>query len=260
MKILFFFTIMLFLSKAQAFTLNNNASAAFENNEVSINVDSNGCASLSVTAEEMLGYAEAAVEKFWNSVPTSRLKLKRGTLVNAASAFRTDLICQTGTNCTPNPALAVESNILIACNNNATNFSNTASVLGVTVPNNISGRNIVGALILINDNGSNTFESRSYDEKVAIVSHEIGHAIGLGHSPVDDSLMYYQSVATRFKLGWDDIDGLTYLYPTEQPFSGCGSIATENQGENLFILFTGFLSMLLVGDLTKKYLGRKKSF
>jgi len=259
MKLLMIISFILF-SKAHAFTLNNNASAAFEKNEVLINVDSNGCASLSVTPEEMLGYAEAAAEKFWNSVPTSRLKLKRGSLVNAASAVRTGLICQTGTNCTPNPALAVESNILIACNNNATNFSNTASVLGVTVPNNISGRNIVGALVLINDNGSNTFESRSYDEKVAIVSHEIGHAIGLGHSPVDDSLMYYQSVATRFKLGWDDIDGLTYLYPTEQPFSGCGSISTENQGENLFILFTGFLLMLMIGDIAKRFLGRKKSF
>lgn len=249
-----------FISKSHAFTLNNNASAAFEKDEVTINVDSNGCASLSVTPEEMLGYAEAAVEKFWNTVPTSRLKLKRGALINAASAIRTDLICLTGTNCTPNPALAVESNILIACNNNATNFSNTASVLGVTVPNNISGRNIVGALILINDNASNTFESRSYDEKVAIVSHEIGHAVGLGHSPVDDSLMYYQSIPTRQRLGWDDIDGLTYLYPTEQPFSGCGSVTTENQGENLFILFTGFLLMLMIADLSKRLFNRKKSF
>ncbi|GAB4018967.1 MAG: hypothetical protein Fur0010_20500 [Bdellovibrio sp.] len=253
--------LSLFLSHSQAFTLNNNASAAFDKDDVVVNVDSNGCSNLSVTPEEMLGYAEAAVEKFWNTVPTSRLRLRRGSLQNVSSSFRTDLICQTGTNCTPNPALAVGSDILIACNNNATNFSNTASVLGVTVPNNISGRTIKGALILINDNGSNTFESRSYDEKVAIVAHEIGHAIGLGHSPVDDSLMYYQSVATRKRLGWDDIDGLTYLYPTEQPFSGCGSVDVlkGQNGETLFSYFTGLLFILLIFEVSKLRSRRKES-
>lgn len=256
-----FLVFILFMSlNAHAFTLNNNASAAFDKDDVVVNVDSNGCANLSVTAEEMLGYAEAAAEKFWNTVPTSRLRIRRGSLQSAASAFRTDLVCQSGTNCTPNPALAVASDILIACNTNATNFSNSPSVLGVTVPNNISGRNIVGALILINDNGSNTFESRSYDEKVAIVAHEIGHAIGLGHSPVDDSLMYYQSVATRQRLGWDDIDGLTYLYPTEQPFSGCGTISvTAQNGETLFSYFTGLLFILLIFQISKVRSRRKEA-
>lgn len=258
-KLLFAF---LFLSlSAYSFTLNNGAGAAFKKDVIKVNVAAHTCTNIGVTNSELLSIAEEAVNLFWNRVATSKLEMIGGSIVTVASDFQTGQVCTGSTsNCSPTPALVVSSDILISCNTNAANYSGSNEVLGVTVPNNISGRNIVGALVLINDNGSNTFESRSYDEKVAIVSHEIGHAIGLGHSPVDDSLMYYQSVATRFKLGWDDIDGLTYLYPTEQPFSGCGSISTENQGENLFILFTGFLLMLMIGDIAKRFLGRKKSF
>jgi len=120
--------------------------------------------------------------------------------------------------------------------------------IALTVPNNVAGQNIVSATLLINDVASNQFQSKSRAEQTAILAHEIGHAIGLGHSPVIDSLMYYQSISTRFRLGWDDIDGITYLYPTEQPFSGCGSVDLNQSPPNqMGPLIFGFLSAMLIG-------------
>lgn len=255
MEKLIFLIIGIFLSvEAHAFTLNNNVAASYKKNEVKINVDTNGCGTLSVTATEILDMAVAGVEKFWNSVPTSRLKLVRGELQNSAAVFRTDPVCSSGSTtggCVPATNLIVPSDILIACNTLSANFGGSTSVIGVTVPNNISGTDINGALILLQDSAGNTFDSLSYDEKVAILAHEIGHAIGLGHTKHDDQLMYYQSIPTRFRLGWDDIDGVSYLYPTEQPV-GCGTIDLKDKvppiGNILTILF-GFLLVLGISKI-----------
>jgi hypothetical protein len=76
---------------------------------------------------------------------------------------------------------------------------------------------------MINDLASNQLKYKSRDEKISIIAHEIGHAFGLGHSPVKDSLMYYATVDMRKSLGADDIDGISYLYPKQQPIS-CGTV------------------------------------
>jgi hypothetical protein len=214
-----------FFSKAQAFTLNNTVNLAFKSSEVKINVAQGFCTNLGISETELLSIAEDAVDEYWNKAPTSRLKLRKGSLSSVSTNFHTGLICNSGTNCVPNSALAVSSDILISCNNNSSNFSSN-SVLAVTVPNNTTSTDIVGSLIIINDSSSNQFASKSRDEKISIIAHELGHAIGLGHSPVKDSLMYYTVVPQRQSLGQDDIDGVTYLYPKQQPIS-CGTIDTN---------------------------------
>ena len=57
------------------------------------------------------------------------------------------------------------------------------------------------------------------------LAHEIGHAFGLGHTSISDALMFYATMDKRVALGQDDIDGMTYLYPAEQPkVLSCGSV------------------------------------
>lgn len=231
----FLLFFIFYVNFSLAFTLNNNVSLAFTQNPVRVNIASGFCSNIGVSESELLSMAQEAVVEYWNKAPTSRLKLRSGSLQSVSTNFKTGLICLTGTNCDPNPALIVDSGILISCNTNNTNFS-TNAVLAVTVPNNISGSVINGSLIILNDTATNNqLAQKSHDEFVSILAHEIGHAIGLGHSPVRDSLMYYSVIPNRRSLGIDDIDGVTYLYPKQQPVA-CGTI-TDNKNQDLGISF-----------------------
>jgi len=239
----FIFSFFFLLSfKTFALNFHNSVKLVYAQNEVTVNVAKGFCTNIGIDDQELLSIVGDAVNNFWNKAPTSRLKLRAGNIVSVAAAYETDNICEPSTNCEPNSDLAVGSGILITCNNNITNFPNSA-ILGITIPNNISGGTILGALIMINDRATNQFDTKSRAEKVAIIAHEIGHAIGLGHSPVTDSLMYYATVQSRTNLGRDDIDGISYLYPKQQPVS-CGSIVDVNKKKPDF--WSGLLAGLLI--------------
>jgi hypothetical protein len=238
---------LFFLSHAHAFTLNNNFGASFKNKNVSVYVDSGStCAVNQLTPYELADLVGPAVDKFWNEVPTSSLRLKAAGFSEAVFTMNhgrlcspTDTACITaGTtagNSTPAEGLIpAVKNIVISCNDNQLNFGN-GNVLAVTVPNKFSGKKIAGAVILIND-GANTFGNLSKSDKIAVIAHEIGHAIGLGHAEDKSALMYYRTVDLRNNLGQDDVDGVTYLYPMHvdgygllqgiEPLGGCGTIST----------------------------------
>lgn len=252
MKAAIFFIGFFLTVNADAFTFNNSVKLTFSQDEVTVNVADGFCNNIGIDESELLSIVGDAVDQFWNKAPTSRLKLRKGSLRTVSAAYQTDNICSPATNCEPNPALAVDSGVLITCNNSLTNFPN-ASILGVTIPNNISGTTIQGALIMINDRATNQFVNKSRAEKVAIIAHEIGHAFGLGHSPVVDSLMYYATVESRKSLGRDDIDGISYLYPKKQP-SGCGTIAdiSNKKPDMLSGLFIGFMLVLAFEFIRKR--------
>ena len=234
-----------------SFTLNNNVDLAFGKNEVLVNVAANSCSHIGLTDAEILSAVQVGVDQYWNKAPTSRLKLRAGSIKNVAAIYKTGTICLPSTSCDPDPTLAVDSDILISCNTNSANFTSTA-VLAVTVPNNINGQSIQGALVLIYDiTPANQMVLKSRDEKIAIIAHELGHAIGLGHSPIQDSLMYYSTVNVRKSLGSDDIDGISYLYPKEQPIS-CGSITDRNQVNQFFLpMIVGILFIAIMSRASK---------
>ena len=250
MKLLVF--IICFISSSTfAFTLNNNVDLVFGKNEVTVNVAANSCSHIGMTDTEILTAVQIGVDQYWNKAPTSRLKLRAGTIKSVAAIYKTGTICLPSTSCDPDPTLAVDSDILISCNTNASNFSST-SVLAVTVPNTIDGRTIVGSLVLLNDiTPANQMVLKTQDEKIAIIAHELGHAFGLGHSPVKDSLMYYATVNMRKSLGSDDIDGISYLYPKEQPVS-CGTITDRNQiNQFVFPMIIGIVFIAIMSKARK---------
>lgn len=250
MKQFILILIHFYISKTYAFTLNNNLNLAFDQNEVNVYVANNLCDNIGLTESELVELVARASKQYWNTVSTSRLILKSAGLVSVSNDYGSEPLCTgSSSSCSVNPLLAYGSGILIACNDDTTtNFPNNG-LLAVTVPTSISGKNIKGAVLLLNDTPTNPIENKSKDEIVALLAHEIGHAIGLGHSPVRDSLMYYLSIPTRRNLGWDDIDGITYLYPKEQPVS-CGSLSTltsgpNNKGQLAIGMALGFILMVL---------------
>lgn len=226
----FFLGLILFTTlishQAYSFTFNNSVAASFAEDKVQISVADFDCLNNGLKLGQLENALKSAVSQYWNKVPTSRLKLEIGRRKSVDPKFNTDNPCNAGGGCTPNPDLVVSSGILVACNNNAEIFPD-ARILGVTLTNNIKGRRLVGSLILLNDRAGSRLGDRKEDELVAILAHEIGHAIGLGHSPVTDSLMYYQTVPTRRSLGQDDRDGVSYLYPATIGTSACGTLALD---------------------------------
>ncbi len=260
--IIFLILPLLFSATSFAFTLNNSGGAKFDSNEVTLNVEgSEECAKIGLTNQELLDAAFEAMDEFWNRAPTSALKIKKGQIVHLSADFHNLSMCTNATgSCIARETLKVSSGILISCNDNATDF-NSPRILGLTFPNNTSGRTIIGSLVLINDKDGTQFASKSYHEKKTIIAHEVGHALGLGHSPIEDSLMHYLHNPNRHYLGQDDIDGIAFLYPAEQPkIASCGTISSSDENKNApqkgaLLTFLG----MIVGMIVSRFLLFKRS-
>lgn len=245
---------LLFISHAKAFTLNNNFGASFDNDRVKVRVAGDTtCARAGLTVYELDDLIEEAIEKFWNRIPTSSLRLIRGDFTEVINNINdgklcgpTDDACISGSSGNVIPPV---NDIVIACNTLPANFGQN-NVLAVTIPNNFAGRRIKGAVILINEI-SNSFGALSREDKIGVIAHEIGHAIGLGHTEDKSALMYYRTVDLRRALGQDDIDGVSYLYPVK--FDGCGAMGRIDDGQKIDPMIgqmiIGFLFMLMLGKL-----------
>lgn len=235
-NIILFFLIS---TSASAYTLNNNFEARFKSNDVNVYIDdSTTCYGVDMTIEELQSFIAKAVDRFWNRVPTSALHLNPAGFtagINNINDGRlcapTDDSCMSGAS--PGTLIPPVNDIVIACNNLNANFG-SGNVLAVTVPNHFSGSKIVGAVILINENSS-AFKALSSHDKISVIAHEIGHAIGLGH-PTDhpEALMYYRTVNLRRALSQDDMDGVSYLYPVKMDGFGllggiCGTIDFDDK-------------------------------
>lgn len=241
------------LGTAHAYTLNNNFGASFKKNDVKVHVAGNTICdptNAGVTPAELEDLIKPAVDKYWNEVPTSALDLGASGSSEAINNINEGRLCsptdqdciddaEAAGNIDPDEGLIPPvKDIIIACNSNPLNFG-SANVIAVTIPNKFSGKKIVGSVILINDFAP-TFGNLSRSDKISVLAHEIGHAIGLGHSENSSALMYYRTVNLRTNLGQDDVDGVTYLYPMHVDAFGlsggllgsCGTIQSNHHDHN----------------------------
>lgn len=246
-----------------AFRLNTNVSAAFSDKNVKIYITSNStCTNAGISNSELIDIAMEGAQDFWNTVPTSNLELtKGGTLETSDSKFLTEKLCaeDSETTCDTATTVPIVNDIVIACNSNSTNFP-SADFLALSAPVKLSGTNIKGSIILINDTASSTFSNLSHKERVSVLAHEIGHAIGLGHSNKDEALMYYKNSDSTFALSQDDVDGVTYLYPNKlDGLTDCsgifaGTMALDKDNDDNQAPPTNFLLTVLAGFFLSLFL------
>ena len=245
--------LTLLLNYAHGFNLNGSALATYGDPTIFIHVGDNQCANFTDSPEDIMDMVRVAMDQYWNTVSTSELELKAGSIKNVAASFYTDQICSPAVGCVP----AVDSGILIVCNSNGSTFS-SAGILAVALPNNVSGATINGCVIGLNSIASSKFITSSRESKISTLAHEIGHCIGLGHPEHQDSLMYQSTIGKRFKLGRDDWDGATFLYPKDQgPAGFCGTIYDINSGSNgqngPFLASLALLTLIFLIINTKVY-------
>ncbi len=245
------------LSKVFAGTFTTNSGAFFSEDTVRVTVASNtDCTNAGVTKDEIIGMIGPAIDDYWNTVTSSRLKLVNGGEYSTTdNNFNTARLCNADTDGTcPDDSTIIPRvpHIVISCNSNtADNFTTPASTYAMALSNNVGGNNIKGTVILINSTASTPFSSLSYAEQVAVIAHEIGHGIGIGHTVRPENLMYFTPTPVRFALGRDDATAMTYLYPKK--IDGCGLLSTKDVDDDFFGSFLlSLLFFLGFGIILKK--------
>lgn len=246
-KISFLFLILT-PSLAQAWTLASSGRYSFPNSDIQVEMASSDCGGAGFNTTELRGLVSEANERYWNKVSTSALELSTGELRGVDLLNETDLNTILG---------AVRPNtILVSCN--AGYFAGTAAGIagvGALVCPQGQGLTCYG-FVLLNAHSSSPLPSQSRLQRVSILGHEMGHALGLGHTSVNEALMYYSiSGKKQERLHIDDMLGISYLYPQEKKAMGllgaCGTVTDKNDqsgggGPLLLVFILGLLSTLLI--------------
>ena len=221
--------------EAGAFTLLTVNENAWSTDEVLVDFNPTGCpAGLEFPAD-----IEGGIELTWNAVPYSRLRLRKGVTTTEVAA--------------PN------GRILVTC---AALGSTSAGVTGVST----SGGSIVSALVQLNTATNWTAFSKTTVQ--LIIAHELGHAIGFGHSDDNFAVMFF--TINSAGLSQDDLDAVSYLY-SRSDFNdgafGCGTLAAGGAsggggpGTGAFAAFVGMLLLAqLLASRTARWSARPRFF
>ena len=128
-------------------------------------------------------------------------------------------------------------------------FSNNTSFFGqgvlalTSIEHDPSNGEILSADILINESINNSLlftddpalsSGSSFAFLGDIVTHELGHLLGLSHSEVIGSSMLYSVFKGQFDLADDDIAGVNYLYTTGSSKKVFRGKVTSGNGEGVF--------------------------
>lgn len=212
MKNFIFLTLFLISNTTYAWTLISSSRAGYASSNITVYTASNTCTNAGLSPTALQTLVKDALNDYWNKVPTSALTLTDGGIAAASMSATTSMGTAT--------ALTTPNTIIVGCSANVSEFSSH----GILAVGGMSctGTNCTGAVIVNDASGTYIASSTQAVIKTAL-AHELGHALGLGHSSIQESLMYY-SLSSKVQdfLHQDDMDGITYLYPNQKKLGGLG--------------------------------------
>ncbi len=221
------FTLLFVGLPAQAFTLQSSGLRGWEASILPIRLNPDKCG---LSEPELVALIEEAIA-LWNSIPSSSIRLEYGGLsTSVASNFAA-----------ASPSLIPDSPVILCSDDFAvesgltTNGAGDIGLIHDTIPALVQTGTVDSSLVyapmILNatTNGQASTLALSRNQLKIILAHEIGHMLGLGHASQSSALMYYNATAkTTLALSSDDIAGVAYLYPRNEPFAGefwgCGTI------------------------------------
>lgn len=236
-KIIFLVITLILQLQGNAFTLSGNTSKlkGWKDDPLVYHLNPANCRA------DIRGIIQSSMD-MWNSISSSKLKVELGsdsaaTAANAVAGTAAEtalIICDSafGTTFTSDPD--VSSGIGSARYGSDLQIRRGYLVLNAQP----------GALASFNDLDANTAK--------IIMTHEIGHSLGLGHSSDASAIMHYTSgFKTEFTLSEDDINGINYLYPRDElsgdPFmGGCGLVKSNSSlppSKQMLLFFVLFLML-----------------
>lgn len=228
-----------------AFTISGSSGVnGWHTDELRFAVSTAGCAS----QESRLNTAIDAAADLWSKIPNSRLKVTRGDSVTttAAQAKAVSPSSSPLYGNMPNPLIVCDPNMTSTIGSNANNIPAATSFIA-------PGSVINFAYMVLNAESGRAANITNLDDTILaiIIAHEMGHALGLGHTSNLNSIMYFDATdKENLTLSQDDMDAIAYLYPRTEggggkPF-GCGTVDASNgsgpsSGNGAATLLTLFL-------------------
>ena len=167
----------------------------------------------------------------WGSAPNATISVQRGqdssVSSESSSPANVNLIC----------FVCSDADFTKDAQTLAVTITTTADSAGQSSPygtTKFAGQ-IIKADIVFNPNTTFTTGGGSGQDLQTVATHEIGHFFGLGHSAIVRAVMF-PFASDLVQLSWDDVAGLSTLYPKSYPDVVTGSIAgtVTNNGAGVF--------------------------
>lgn len=240
MNIISIIALIVVSTSSFAFTVNSSTNPnlkGWDGADVQLLVNTANCPA----GFDVVGIIESAVS-VWNNVPDSKIKVSYGGST-------------TSTTFASLPTVYCEVNFQSVTGADQNSVPGAAAVLAP------SGTITQGLLFLNASAGQANVANFDSTTLKIILAHEIGHILGLGHSETTNALMYFDASAkTKLSLAQDDMDGMSYLYPSNElsdskKILGCGLVKNAKpptRGSAMALLLFLMLPILLIAQGRKK--------